>query len=62
MKELEQIEQELAEGQDPIVTDDTPLTESKDVADFETRGPRTGFTFLVLLVKLCGFLSCLLFK
>ena len=32
---LEQIEQELAEGQDPIVTDDTPLTESKDVADFE---------------------------
>ena len=32
---LEQIEQELAEGQDPIVADDTPIAESKDVADFE---------------------------
>ena len=29
---------------------------------FWNKGSWTGFTFLVLLVKLCGFLSCLLFN
>jgi LAS superfamily LD-carboxypeptidase LdcB len=32
---LEQIEQELEEGQDPIVQDDTPRVESKELDDFE---------------------------
>jgi hypothetical protein len=32
---LEQIQQELEEGQDPIVQDDTPRVESKELDDFE---------------------------